>query len=265
MNKITLGLASLMAAFILVTVPAADAAHGTHSPIPEKTGVYADPDHPGVKVRVFVHPERSRGTRSGKPTKTQSSALVCDLPDPDSSAVVGPAGWYLPASWIYQLNPSSVPSSVGGSNLPTIAANGFADWAAASGDKVTFTKGANTSVARQAYDGRNIIAWGRTSGFALGVTYIRYYASTGLAVDVDTIMNKKFAWKWSNSNTCADSAAYDAENILTHELGHWLGLNDEYAATYVDNTMYGYGGKGEVKKNTLTSGDAAGTTAIYPL
>lgn len=233
------------------------AKHASHQPaIPEKNGTYNDPDHPDVKVRVFVHPEKS--------TKTEPSALVCGLPDPDSSAVVSPAGWHLPAAWTYNLNPSSVPSSVDGSNLPTIAANGFADWTGAANNKVTFTPGANTTVARQAYDGRNIIAWGRTSGTALGVTYIRYYTATGQVVDVDTIMNKKFPWQWSNSTSCAQSTAYDAENILTHELGHWLGLDDAYDAAYVDNTMYGYGAKGEVKKNTLTTGDITGTAAIYP-
>ncbi len=207
-------------------------------------------------MRVFVHPE--------KPTKTQLGVVVCDLADPDSTATVGAAGWKLPSSWTYQPNPSSVPSSVGGANLATIAGNGFADWTAAANNKVTFTQGANTTVARQAYDGKNIIAWGRTSGSALGITYIRYYSSTGQVVDVDTIMNKRFPWKWSNSSTCADSSSYDAENILNHELGHWLGLDDMYTAAYVDNTMYGYGSKGEVKKNTLTTGDTAGATAIYP-
>lgn len=263
MNNITLGIFSLLAALSLLTAPDAYAKHSSQQlAIPEKSGVYDDPDHPGVKVRVFVHPEK--GTRPGKPGGGESPALMCS-PDPDSSAVVGPAGWHLPSSWTYQLNPSSVPSSVGGSNLATIAGNGFADWAAAANNKVAFNRGANTTVARQAYDGRNIIAWGRTSGSALGVTYIRYYSSTGLAVDVDTIMNKKFPWKWSNSNTCADPKAYDAENILTHELGHWLGLEDEYTAEYVDATMYGYGSKGEVKKNTLTTGDTTGTAAIYSL
>lgn len=263
MNKPITFIASTFLAIALLTAPAAFAAHGSRSPIPEKSGVYDDPDHPGVKVRVFVHPEPGRGAQPEKPTTSESSALVCNLADPDSSALVAAAGWKLPATWTYNLNPSSVPSSVGGGNLATIVGNGFADWTAAANSKVTFTQGSNTSVARQAYDQKNIIAWGRTSGSALGVTYVRYYTSTGQVVDVDTIMNKKFAWKWANSNSCAEPTVYDAENIITHELGHWIGMDDEYDAAYVDNTMYGYGSKGEVKKNTLTTGDNAGAAAIY--
>ena len=224
--------------------------------IPEKNGTYDDPDHKGVKVRVFVHPE--------KPVKTTLPSLVCELPDPDSQTTVGKEAWYLPSNWSYNLNPASTPSTVGSSNLATIAGNGFSDWSSATGNKITFSRGPDTTVSRQAYDGKNIIAWGRTSGSALGVTYIRYFSSTGLVVDVDTIMNKKFKWSWSNSNTCADTNSYDSENIMTHEIGHWIGLDDEYdAANFQYATMYGYGSKGEVKKNTLTTGDNAGAFAIY--
>lgn len=258
MMKTMIAYSSAVVLLVLVAAgPTAYAAHLSHQPaIPEKNGTYDDPGHPGVKVRVFVHPE--------KPTRTPSSALVCELPDPESEAVVGAAGWKLPAQWTFNLNPSSVPSSVGGSNLPTIAGNGFADWATAVNSKVTFNRGADTTATRQAYDGKNIVTWGRTNGSALGVTYIRYYTSTGQVVDVDTIMNKKFPWKWSNSNMCAESTAYDAENILTHELGHWVGMDDEYDTAYQHNTMYGYGDKGEVKKNTLTAGDVTGASIIYP-
>ena len=56
----------------------------------------------------------------------------------------------------------------------------------------------------------------------------------------------------------------NAENILNHELGHWLGLEDQYdAANFQYATMYGYGSKGEVLKNTLTDGDNTGAFSIY--
>ena len=42
-----------------------------------------------------------------------------------------------------------------------------------------------------------------------------------------------------------------------------MGLADEYTQEYADNTMFGYGSKGETKKNTLTTGDKTGLTAIY--
>lgn len=250
---------ALIATFLTLTPSLASASHNPQSndnQIPERNGVYNDPNHPGVKVRVFVHPEKIE--------KAQSAALVCNLADPESNTPISATGWHLSSNWTYNLNPRSVPSSVGSANLVTIAQNGFSDWNLASGNKVNFTRGADTLVTRQAYDGKNIISWGRTSGSALGVTYTRYYSSSGQVVDVDTIMNNKFSWKWSNSITCSDPNAYDAENILNHELGHWLGLDDEYdAANFQHATLYGYGSKGEVKKNTLTTSDTQGAYSIY--
>ncbi len=160
--------------------------------------------------------------------------------------------------WTYNLNLSNVPAGVGSSNLPAISANAFGVWQSAQ-NQVSFARGGDTTVTRNKLDYKNIVAWGRTSGTALAVTYTRYYTSTGLVADVDTIMNQKFAWTW---NTCSTSA-YDAQDILTHELGHWMGLDDEYNSAYVYNTMYGYGSPAETLKDTLTSGDVSGLTSIY--
>jgi len=226
--------------------------------IPEVDGVYDDPQHPGVKVRVFVH--RGRPEKPVKPTPPPP-VWQCGLADPNSTATVSAEVWKLPSSWTYNLNPSSVPASVGGENLPKIAQDGFSAWAQPS--RVNFEKGLGTDVTRQAYDGQNIIAWGRISASALGVTYIRYYSDTGRVVDVDTILNQKYPWTWSDLNTCTYLETYDAENILTHELGHWVGLDDEYTTPFVNNTMYGYGAKSEVKKDTLTTGDIDGASGIY--
>ena len=265
MRKITLFI--LLLIFLITVSPVFAAREAKPTPeatpakeaqeVPEIDGTYDEPTARGiVKVRVIVHKQ--------KPQTATASLLACYLADPDSSSVVASAGWYLPNNWTYNLNVSSVPSSVGGANLPTVATKVFGDWQSATGNNVVFSRGSNTTIDRNRYDGKNIIAWGRTSGSTLGVTYIRYFTATGLVVDVDTIMNKRVPWSWSNSDTCADTNSYDAENILNHEVGHWIGLDDHYDTAYQNNTMYGYGSKGEVKKNTLTTGDIAGAAAIYP-
>ena len=227
--------------------------------IPEQDGIYNVSGHPEMKVRVFVH--------KAKPEPSPSPLLVCGLTDPNSNALVDPAGWHLPSgAWKYQLNPGSAPSSVGSVNLAVMAKDAFGRWSSVSSNKVSFSQGPNTSANRATYDGKNIIAWGRASASALAVTYIWYYPSTGLVAEVDTIMNSKFPWSWTPydaKNLCADANSYDAQDILTHELGHWLGLNDEYTSSYANNTMYGYGSKAEVKKDTLTNGDIAGIKTIY--
>lgn len=233
-------------------------AQSPNAQVPEKNGDYPDPEHSGMRVRVFVHEPKALRTSSD-----QSLLLVCPLTDPDSNAVVPPAGWKLPSSWTYTLNSSSVPATVGSGNLATIAGNAFGQWMSAT-PTVNITKTAfNTTVNRAKYDGQNIIAWGRTQGTALAVTYTWYYSS-GLAAETDTIFNHKFPWYWSAANyMCTDANSYDAQDILTHEIGHWMGLDDAYTQPFVENTMFGYGSRGEVKKDTLTSGDIQGIQAIY--
>ncbi len=227
--------------------------------LPEQDGVYDVPNHPGLKVRVFTH--------KAKPAPSPSYTLTCGLPDADSSAVIAPAGWKLPSSVDYYLNTSSVPSGVGGGNWLTIANNAFNAWVSQSAGHTVNYLGI-TSINRASRDNKNILSWGRASVSALAITYTWYDTTTGEAVEIDTIMNQKYVWKWSDPATwaepaCAYTNSYDAQNILTHELGHWFGLNDHYTADYANNTMYGYGNKMETKKDTLANGDIAGLQNIY--
>lgn len=243
------------------------------SALPEQAGLYAVPGHPNLMLRVFVYHGKPDGVGNGKPAPA-APTLVCQstaVADPNSTAVVPGAGWTLPSSWTYNLNLASVPSAVGSSNLVTVADNGFDAWLGVSdvNAAVNITRGSDTLITRAQYDGQNIVTWGRTSGSALATTYIWYNTTTHVAVEIDTIMNQKFTWYWSNptswpaNQTCAYSGVYDAQNILTHELGHTFGLDDTYTSPYVNNTMYGYGSKGETKKNTLTTGDASGVAVLY--
>lgn len=241
------------------------------SDLPQEQGDYDVPGHPELRLRVFVYHEKQLNNGSkAQPQVPVETCLPAASADPDSTAVVHGAGWKMPATWSYRLNPGSVPSSVGSGNLATMTANAFAKWSTAMNNAVAITPGADTTVTRAQFDGANIIAWGRTSGTALAVSYIWYNKATGALSEVDTIMNSKFSWKWSNPATwqtgqvCAYQGVYDAQDILTHELGHTVGLNDEYTtADYGNATMYGYGAKGETKKDTLTTGDIGGVWLIY--
>jgi hypothetical protein len=235
--------------------------------LPEQAGIYDVPGQPKLKLRVFVHePVRQSSPGRPAPSPTPPTANLCSLSDPGSNSVDSTTGWHLKDGPVtYRLNLSSVPSTVGSANLLTIVSNSFSEWSTKTNlsNHVSFAPGANTSTSRAASDGQNIIAWGRTSGSALAVTYTWYYPSTGEVAETDTIFNNKFSWAWSNQLACAYTGYYDAQDILTHELGHWMGLDDEYTSAYVDNTMYGYGSPTEVKKNTLTTGDITAINGLY--
>jgi len=228
--------------------------------LPEQAGLYDVPGHPELKLRVFVYHEKP--DKPGKPTPPPPTPS-CGLPDPDSSSLVDSAGWHVSGTWKYKLNTSSVPATVGSNNLITITSNAYKQWTDAINNKITITKDSNTTVDRAVLDGQNIIAWGNAPGSALAVSYIWYNRTTKVATEVDTIMNTKFTWYWSQKQNCAYQGVYDAQDILTHELGHTFGLDDMYEGVYANHTMYGYGSKGEVKKDTLTQGDIISVQSIY--
>jgi hypothetical protein len=248
-------LAVILLFSLFIAINPAIAAKPEEDAILDVDGIYDVPGKKGMKVRVFVHKQKA------KPSPTPTP--VCNLSDPESNAEVGATGWKLPSSFIYQINIGSVPASFRAS-IGSIVNNSFNVWTSQLGGSVALHNVGNTNINRKGLDGRNVIAWGNVSGSALGVTYTWYYPSTGEVAEIDTIMNSKVAWSWSDpSGTCAYSNTYDAQNILTHEFGHWFGLDDHYSEDYVNNTMYGYGSRGEIKKDTPTSGDISGLQNIY--
>lgn len=249
----------LTAAFFWLAIFGVAGAKQDAQDIPEASGTYDVPGKPAMKVRVFVHNAKEKA----------AAPLQCSVNDPASSSIVGPAGWKLPAGeWKYFVNSASAPLSVGSYRFYDLTLTSFDTWRAGteiSPAGVNMKYAGNTTLTGKRLDGKNIVAFGSASGSALGVTYTWYYPSTGLAVETDTILNKKFAWSWApySATACPNMNAYDAQNILTHEIGHWIGLNDHYTTSFANNTMYGYGAKGEIKKDTLTRGDIDGVAKIY--
>lgn len=68
-----------------------------------------------------------------------------------------------------------------------------------------------------------------------------------------------FAWGNVDDNT----TVMDYQNIVTHELGHAAGLNDQYSSGCSEVTMYGYAGYGETIKRDLAPQDITGIRELY--
>lgn len=67
---------------------------------------------------------------------------------------------------------------------------------------------------------------------------------------------------WSTSG---DPDKMDVQNIVTHELGHAVGLGDLYQSGCSEVTMFGYSTEGETKKCDLDPADITGLLTLYPL
>jgi hypothetical protein len=113
----------------------------------------------------------------------------------------------------------------------------------------------------------------------LALTTVSYIVTTGEIVDADIELH---GWNGSSVDggyyyTCvapgADPCAnkgdpncigFDVQNVVTHEVGHVLGLGDLKDSADQDATMYYQAGSGETSKRDLAADDINGMCATYP-
>ncbi|MCP8321864.1 MAG: hypothetical protein H3Z52_13155 [archaeon] len=164
-----------------------------------------------------------------------------------------PFHWYTTANyWINPRNGYGLSTSAVVTTIKTSANT----WDSETSYAVFLYRGTTTKSAG-IRDNYNVVAWGyyyRRS--AIAVTYIWYRGSRIL--ETDTKMNTYYSWSLSGA-----TGKMDVQNIMTHEFGHWVGLNDLYSNDDYWLTMYGYSGYGETYKRTLGLGDTLGLQAVY--
>jgi len=211
---------------------------------------------PGIKVRAFIH----------RPRVVEPNHLGECIEATTDSSHYELAGWHILAAGItWKLNESTVPAGINASDARNVIETSFATWNTVDpGER--FFYGGTTTVKATKFDGTNAILWKRLSPSTIGVTYVWYYTSSGEVAEVDTAFNSRYPWRiFSGTDGCStEYDAYDLQNIATHEIGHWIGLDDLYDGTEKDLTMYGFGAGGELKKRTLGTGDVDGANAVAP-
>jgi hypothetical protein len=219
---------------------------------------------PDLERIVFVHPK----VKDVKPSPVK----------PPKEPVLYSYSRYhwsnLPVTYYY--NPSSSPVS----NAQEGVIASFEAWEAA-GSGVDFTFGGTTGILPgldvSVPDYKNVVGWAPLNDpGAIAITIIWSNTRTKLVVDTDTIFNLDSGYTWVQGSISegidpdlaqlTNTSAYDVDvqNIMTHEAGHWLVLNDLYTDVASEQTMYGYASDLELKKRSLESGDIAGVNKIYP-
>lgn len=128
-----------------------------------------------------------------------------------------------------------------------------------------WASGLATNLDGGAHDSENRIRWrddvwpDEVGATTLALTTIVYRASSGQILDADIDVNGvDFGWSVAASPA---ASLIDAENTLTHELGHLVGLGHvlDPAAT-----MYAESAPGDIEKRSLSDDELEALCVIYP-
>lgn len=160
-----------------------------------------------------------------------------------------------PNGLVFKINRDSIPID---KDLATQGIrDSFAAWDAVNTSSPYFTINNTGGASGPAFDGNNTVGWAFiVPTYVLAATWT-WTDTNNNVVQTDVFYNS--FQKWGVFTTCNGQSSYEVGDIGTHEIGHTVGLNhlsdpNAYA------TMYPTASKGEVRKRTLTAGDAAGYT-----
>jgi hypothetical protein len=198
---------------------------------------------------------------NGKPGGTPGGGNI--IPPQDNSAI-NPDYSLLRFHWLttakYWVNPTGA-SPLSSDSIINVIQTSANTWDTQTGANVFSYQGVNTTINAGVKDGKNVVDWGTYNNN--GVIAVTFIWSVGKQiVETDLRMNTYYSWSISTNGA---SGTMDVQSILTHEFGHWVGLNDLYKNADYWLTMYGYADNGQTWKQTLGQGDIKGLQAVYGL
>lgn len=176
-------------------------------------------------------------------------------------------GWKLQSGLTdFKINYSTGPQNFSRTQLQSIIEGAFANIQSVN-NGIIFRYAGNSSTRVARNDRQNTIMWRPLPSNMVAVTYI-WTDSNGRLADADTIFNNQYRWAYTiynGSNDCSGpKTSFDLRNIAIHEFTHWMGIGDLYDANSRDLTMYGFAGKGELKKGSLGLGDVNAIRSVWP-
>ena len=110
-------------------------------------------------------------------------------------------------------------------------------------------------------DGVNVITWGRFDQNVLGAASTCLDRTSKIVRDTDLSLNVVHRWV---DGVDRRPLSYDLQSIYTHELGHWLQLQQPDPFFGSRQTMYASAQPNEIFKRTLALGDVVGIQKAYP-
>lgn len=115
--------------------------------------------------------------------------------------------------------------------------------------------GANRNTVRYSRDGDPL------ANGALAITVITFDAAAKQILDADIVLNGEHRFGFFGEDRKISGVVYDLQNVLTHEMGHFFGLGEEFIDEQA--TMYAYSQAGEVEKRDLAPVDLQEISRLY--
>ncbi|MDB5038985.1 MAG: hypothetical protein JWQ35_2513 [Bacteriovoracaceae bacterium] len=153
----------------------------------------------------------------------------------------------------------------------------FATWMNLPGMTMSVTEDASSNQAAVSGDHSNTLSWvpkgWRNLSFkppsnALAVTLLSFDNDTGAITDADIYFNAE-SFKWAVVDSTTENDHVDVQNIATHEIGHFFGLDHSSESIYesqpvlADATMYYASSTGETTRRDLHQDDISAVTSLY--
>lgn len=95
----------------------------------------------------------------------------------------------------------------------------------------------------------------------LAITVVTYEMASGRLLDADVVVNPNVAFGFLDEYSPSRQPAYDLAAVLTHEMGHVLGLGESTDDRMA--TMWPYADRGDTHQRTLSEDDEAGVIDAY--
>ena len=166
----------------------------------------------------------------------------------------------------YWISETGSPQFLNGSDFAAVRA-AFQTWQNLPTADIRFNYQGTTPVSSVGYDGMNIVTFTDASvplGTSVIAATFSYYGSV-LGADgvirygtqeADIAFNTTFDF-----STSAELGKYDIQGVLTHEIGHFLGLDH---APLVSSVMVPFAITSQLDQRTLSYDDIAGVMEIFP-
>jgi hypothetical protein len=196
----------------------------------------------------------------GTPVKWDLDETTLPLPNVDAGEV------------IYQIN-SAGSDNIGDTSEFAAIEAAFRHWEGIPRSRIAFSRGPDTALAEADDDGANLVYWAEASKTPIGGKNTRLDGivsltvvnneltgpATGLIRNADIILNG-FDHTWT-TDPASDPNSYDVEAVVTHEVGHALGLEH---SPVVGSSLYARSTTAKVWKRSLESDDIVGASSLYP-